>query len=295
MRLCVIYVTFRRLDLKTRFLTDRSLYKTPDAAATTIGQIPERDSQPPLTFNTDLQILTRTTRGERVMPYICKNQNMIRRLFSFLLPINIHSRKSAISKTLEITWANGQLVLDSKNTNYSYGSLQRVLRLGLRNIGFAKVAAMNEILVLGVAGGSVIKTLTEEIGCKAHITGVEIDAEIIDVANEYFGLDRIPNCNIVIDDAFEFVLRTRKQYDLIVIDVFRDTEMPNFLFEKFFAERLGFILQKNGFILFNTMTLNGQHDRRNQEYLWHFDRNRFSAHTIPRIENHNEVIIIEKI
>ncbi|NUY79818.1 fused MFS/spermidine synthase [Flavobacterium sp. MAH-1] len=220
---------------------------------------------------------------------------MFRRILSYLLPINIHSRNSSISKTIEVTWANGQLVMDSKNTNYSYGSLQRVLRLGLKNIGFQKITNMQEILVLGVAGGSVIKTLTDEIGCKGQITGVEIDAEIIKVANEYFGLDRIPNCEIVIDDAFEYVLKTKKYYDLIIIDVFQDTTMPNFLFEQFFADRLGFLLKKNGFILFNTMTLNGEHDARNEKYLSYFSSDSFATRTIPRLENHNEVIIIEKI
>jgi hypothetical protein len=34
-----------------------------------------------------------------------------------------------VSKSIEITWTNGELVLDSENTNYSYGSLQRILRL----------------------------------------------------------------------------------------------------------------------------------------------------------------------
>lgn len=53
---------------------------------------------------------------------------------------------------------NGKLVLDSKNTNYSYRNLQRILRTGLKNIGFKKINKMSQILVLGVAGGSVIKT-----------------------------------------------------------------------------------------------------------------------------------------
>jgi cyclopropane fatty-acyl-phospholipid synthase-like methyltransferase len=220
---------------------------------------------------------------------------MLRRLLSYLYPLNVHTRKSAISKTIEITWANGQLVLDSKNTNYSYGSLQRVLRLGLKNIGFEKVRPMPEILVLGVAGGSVIKTLVDEIGCKGRITGVEIDADIIKVANEYFGLDQIPNLEITIDDAFEFALKTKKHYDLIIIDVFQDTEMPNFLFQKFFAERLGFLAKKGGFILFNTMTLNGDHDSRNERYLSYFPKESFDCRCLPRLENHNEVIIIEKI
>jgi hypothetical protein len=57
-----------------------------------------------------------------------------------------------VSKSIEITWTNGELVLDSK-TNYSYGSLQRILRLGLKSIGFDKIIKMNHVLILGVAGG----------------------------------------------------------------------------------------------------------------------------------------------
>jgi hypothetical protein len=58
-----------------------------------------------------------------------------------------------VSKSIEITWTNGELVLDSENTNYSYGSLQRILRLGLKSIGFDKIIKMNHVLILGVAGG----------------------------------------------------------------------------------------------------------------------------------------------
>ena len=87
---------------------------------------------------------------------------------------------------------------------------------------------MESILVLGVAGGSVIKTLVDEIKFKGKITGVEIDPAIIEVANTYFQLNQISNLSIVIDDAFEFVLKTKETYDLIIIDIFQDTEMPNF-------------------------------------------------------------------
>ena len=59
---------------------------------------------------------------------------MIKRVLSFLLPIKIHQKKSVYSKNLEVTWNNGYLVLDSENTNYSFGSLQRVLKKGLKYI-----------------------------------------------------------------------------------------------------------------------------------------------------------------
>ena len=219
---------------------------------------------------------------------------MFKKLFSYILPVNIHKQNSAISKNIEITWANGELVLDSKNTNYSYGSLQRILRKGLKNIGFERILKMNHILVLGVAGGSVIKTLSEEIKFKGKITGVEIDSEIIKIANSYFHLDQIENFEVVIDDAFEFVLKTKEKYDLIIIDIFQDTTMPNFLFEEFFQNRTCYLLKEKGIILFNTMCLSEKDNLRNKKYLENVDVNLYTVRTIPRVEDHNELIILER-
>lgn len=220
---------------------------------------------------------------------------MIKKIFSYLFPIKIYEAKSSLNKSIEVTWTNGELVLDSENANYSYGSLQRILRLGLKNIGYEKIAPMKHILVLGVAGGSVIKTLVDEIKYKGKITGVEIDPEIIKIANTYFKLDEIENLEIVIDDAFEFVLKTKTKYDLIIIDIFQDTTMPNFLFETFFINRVCSLLKSHGFILFNTMLLNESQNLRNKKYVSEFYKDQFQIKTIPRLEVHNELILIEKL
>lgn len=219
---------------------------------------------------------------------------MLKKWLSYFIPINVKSVKSKWSKTLEVTWANGQLVLDSRNTNYSYGSLQRILRIGLLKIGFARIKKMNHILVLGVAGGSVVKTLVNEVQFTKKITGVEIDADVIAIANTYFELDKVPNLTLILDDAFEFILKTKETYDLIIIDIFQDTKMPNFLFESFFVDRILDVLNKNGVVLFNTMCLTDADNLRNSAYLELFDKNRVSVQTIPRIEAHNELIIVEK-
>jgi spermidine synthase len=153
---------------------------------------------------------------------------------------------------------------------------------------------MESILVLGVAGGSVIKTLVNEIKYKGKITGVEIDPEIIEIANTYFKLNEIPNLTIYIDDAFEFVLKTNKTFDLIIIDIFQDTKMPNFLFEKFFVDRIGLLLNSGGYILFNTMLTKENDTTRNQKYMNEFDASKFKTKTIPRVEQHNELIIVVK-
>lgn len=219
---------------------------------------------------------------------------MLSKLFSYFLPVTILKKNSNVSNTLEVTWNNGQLVLDSKNTNYSYGSLQRILRKGLKYIGFERIKKFQSILILGVAGGSVIKTLVDEVQFKGEITGVEIDPAIIDIANDYFKLNEIPNLKIVIDDAFEFVLKTKKTYDLIIIDVFQDTTMPNFLFEDFFINRVNFLLNKDGFILFNTMVISEKDRIRNIDYKKKFTKN-YSLRLYPKVETHNELFTIKKL
>jgi len=219
---------------------------------------------------------------------------MLKKIFSYLIPIKIYQTKSAVSKTIAVNWANGELVLDSKNTNYSYGSLQRILRLGLKKIGFEKIAVMNHVLVLGVGGGSVIKTIVEEIKFKGKITGVEIDPKIIEIANTYFNLNTINNLEIVIDDAFEFILKTTDTYDLIIVDVFEDTTMPNFLFQNFFIIRNCSLLNIDGCILFNTLILNDKESTRNENFIAECKSNELKIRTLRTVESHNELIIIEK-
>ncbi|WP_417353425.1 spermidine synthase [Flavobacterium alkalisoli] len=219
---------------------------------------------------------------------------MLKKFLSYFIPVNIYKRNSAINKTLEVTWNNGQLVLDSKSTNYSYGSLQRILRKGLHYIGFERIKKFDNVLVLGVAGGSVIKTIANEIGFKGRITGVELDADVITIANDYFKLNKIPNLTLINDDAFEFVLKTKEKYDLIIIDIFQDTVMPNFLFEEFFINRINFLLKVNGFILFNTMTLNKKDKERNLLYRSRFTED-YSVRMYPKVEDHNELFTIKKL
>ena len=219
---------------------------------------------------------------------------MLKKFLSYLVPINILKVKSDFSKSLEVTYNNGELVIDSLNTNYSYGSLQRILAKGLRFIGKEKIQQMNHILILGVAGGSVIKTLKKEFEYKNKITGVEIDEYVISLANKYFLLDEIENLDIQIADAFDFVLRSTSQYDLIIIDIFQDTYMPSFLFEKYFTEKIEEMTALNGYVLFNTMILEKSQEQRNDAYLTLYNES-FTHHRLSKVENHNEVLIINKI
>ena len=83
---------------------------------------------------------------------------MLKKLISYIFPIT-RKVESEYSGSLELTVFNGKKVLDTLNTNYSYGSLQRVLNYSMDQLELDKT---NNVLILGLGGGSVIQTLREE-------------------------------------------------------------------------------------------------------------------------------------
>ena len=218
---------------------------------------------------------------------------MIKKLLSYIIPITLHKQNSSVSKSVSVVLYNGKLLLDTPNTNYSYGSLQRILRLGLKKIGFAEIQKMQHILVLGVAGGSVVKTLVDEICYGGEITAVDIDNEIVEVAKKYFKLNEIPNLKIIIADAEQYVQKSKSIYDLIIIDVFQDDKMPDFLFSTRFINQVFSLLNFNGKILFNTMVVSDLDKKRNALFVKYCQQTH-KIRVIPNVELSNELIIISE-
>lgn len=220
---------------------------------------------------------------------------MFKKILSYFYPITIYKETSMISKSIEVTLYNGKMLLNTKNTNYSFGSLQSILKKGLLEIGLAEINRMESILILGVAGGSVVQTLVTDFSFSKKITGIELDSEIIHIANSYFGLDKISNFKCLIQDAEQFVKTDKNQYDLLIIDIFKDTEMPEFLFQESFITNCKQLLNKNGYILFNTMHLNKNNLSKTEAYLSHFDSNLYETKVLKNIEKYNDVILIKSI
>ena len=70
--------------------------------------------------------------------------------------------------------------------------------------------------------------------------------------------------------------------------------MPNFLFEDFFINRINFLLNPEGFILFNTMVISKKDRIRNLDYRKKFNGN-YSIRMYPKVEIHNELFTIKKL
>mgnify|MGYP001072122832 CR=1 FL=1 len=214
---------------------------------------------------------------------------MIRHL-SYLYPITkkVESDKNGI---LEITWHNGKKHLNSKNANYSYGSLQRILKFGLEKIDLSKI---NSVLLLGLGGGSVIETLRKDFDYQKHISAIEIDPVIIDLAKEEFQLKIFNNLDIICDDALHFVEKNNNTFDLIIIDLFIDTQVPNQFLELPFWEHILQRKSANGVILFNA-TLENSLGKKLESIISYLKSHVFLVEVYEKVNNTNTLVITKSL
>ncbi len=171
----------------------------------------------------------------------------MKKAFNNLWPFTkkISSRYSGL---LEVTWLNGKKILNSKNANYSYGPLEKVLDHGL---SLSKAEKSSEILVLGLGGGNVLELLRKKFKYTGKITAVEIDPAVVKIALTEFNINQFEPLELVCEDALEYVQRSSAQYGLIIIDIFIDIHVPLHFFSPAFWNNITILLQDKGEVIFN--------------------------------------------
>lgn len=110
-------------------------------------------------------------------------------------------------------------------------------------------ATLDSALLIGLAGGTVSKQLTQAYGPVA-IDGVEIDAEIAQVGRDWFDMNE-PNLNVIIEDG-RYVLRTSDEtYDLIGVDAYKQPYIPFQLTTREFFQEVYDHLEPGGVAVIN--------------------------------------------
>jgi spermidine synthase len=113
----------------------------------------------------------------------------------------------------------------------------------------------DSILMIGLGGG----VLTSYVGRfmpRAEIDSVEIDPVVIDTAKTYFGLKETDRTRIIESDGRVFLNRSRKLYDLALIDAYIGGFVPFHLMTKEFYTLLKRHLAPGGAAVFNVHEIN---------------------------------------
>ena len=156
-----------------------------------------------------------------------------------------------MGQTYEVNYENGVKVLNSENTNYSFGSLHQIMLKGIDEV--LRNKRPRNILMLGLGAGSAISILKQKCKHDFELTAVEIDADLIELARRHFELSE-QNVNIVNDDASHAIkMLEAGQFDLIIDDVFWDNQVPAFCREPEYLLANARLLSADGVYMRNIM------------------------------------------
>jgi spermidine synthase len=179
------------------------------------------------------------------------------RLSSYFTDRLVYQSQSIHNKDLKVILRNGNCLLDSGRANYSFGSLH----LAFQHVFFAtklKHKKPKNALILGFGAGSIAHILQKDLQFECPLTGVEIDKEVLNLARRYFNLEKINNCRVYEEDAFDFLKKNKPKFDLITVDIFQEINVPDPFQSAEFLLELKNHLSSDGSVYFNFVVDNSQ-------------------------------------
>ena len=171
------------------------------------------------------------------------------RLLSYYFPIT-KKIPSVHSGLLQLKFVDGKVLLDSRSASHSYGTQQKVLEFAIRNI---ELSDIRTVLLLGLGGGSVIRSLRRRFRYRGKIKAVDIDPLMINVAADEFGIRLDKRTQIECCEASSYITRETKTFDLIIVDLFIDNHVSKEILTDEFWCSLKDRVSPNGHIIFNSM------------------------------------------
>jgi 2-polyprenyl-3-methyl-5-hydroxy-6-metoxy-1,4-benzoquinol methylase len=200
------------------------------------------------------------------------NQPLWRRLLSYIKTVHVETTGSGYNPYLRVVLSHGRYQLVTANAIYSYGDLYDNFTKAFEQIDLDRLE-IKEVLILGFGLGSIPLILETMFQKKYYYTAVEIDPEILRLANTYVVPDIQSGIEFQLSDASTFVTFSKKKYDMICMDVFLDDEVPTELEHEDFLVNLKKMLSPNGILLFNKLAYSKK-DKKNSDAFFnnHFKR-----------------------
>jgi spermidine synthase len=171
---------------------------------------------------------------------------------SYFFPQTILITSSSYNHHIRINeeWGKMKLIVNGSPQSGAY--IAHLWKHAFNHFSIGSHKAGNA-LVLGVGGGTVMTLLSSYFpGIKQ--TCVDIDNVILDVAKKYFFIHSIQNIVLIHADVKTYMkqlIRSKKTYDCIIVDLYIGGRVPTFIEQKYFILHLEKLLSKEGFLCMN--------------------------------------------
>lgn len=177
------------------------------------------------------------------------------KIASYFWDIELDKTTSEYSGVLEVICRKGRYALCTQNAVYSYDDLYINFRDSFAQIDLEKYPKKN-ILVLGLGLGSIPLLLEKTFKKKYSYTLVEIDPKIVDLAYKYTLKKLQSPINVVCTDALKYMESCSETFDLVIVDIFIDDQVPSSFESVQFLQNIQRVLTPNALVLYNRLTYN---------------------------------------
>lgn len=178
-----------------------------------------------------------------------------KRWLSYITELHIESTSSDHNPHLYVSLRDGRYQLCTANAIYSFEDLYDNFSEAFKLIDLDRLAIQN-VLILGFGLASVPIILEKQFNKNYYYTGVEIDEEVLYLANKYAMDELSSNFNLICADAHLFTQQCNDQFDLVIMDVFFDDLIPEEFESEDFLNRLKALTKPDGLLMYNRLAFN---------------------------------------
>lgn len=213
-----------------------------------------------------------------------------------------HSRTNAVFEKesaynlIKVTYQKGFYFLhlnreENVQSVYNPDRIYTKTYYDMMNVG-PVIAGGKDVLIIGLGGGASANQM--KILFDANVEGVEIDPDVVSVAEKYFLIRQVnPDIKVHVMDGRAFLRNSDKQYDVIELDVYHGGfYIPFHIVTQEFFNEVNEHLKPNGVLVMNVLSIN---TREGGQDLFHYIANTMttsfeSVFSIELVESNMTVI-----
>ena len=188
-----------------------------------------------------------------------------KKTLSYVKDILLEKTSSEYNDTLEVYLSQGRYQLCTSGAVYSYEDKYVNFLNTFNSLDWDKLN-IERVLVLGLGLASVPQMLEQRFDKDFEYYAVEIDPEIIRLANKYILSDLKSPIQIFEMDAEIFVEISDEMFDMIIIDIFDNNVVPEKFESKEFLQKTAQLLSDEGIVLFNRLNINDKTYQKTMDY-----------------------------
>ncbi|RYE24921.1 MAG: class I SAM-dependent methyltransferase [Sphingobacteriales bacterium] len=180
---------------------------------------------------------------------------LYKKILSMVYPVLVKTAEESDRVPLpQLYLYRGQYQVATHDALYSDGTRYRPLKIAYAKIE-QKLPGVKNVLVLGTGLGSAVQILYNK-GYQPEYTLVDYDKTTLKWAMELLPAVVAPKTTPVLNDAESFMQTHDKQYDLVVVDIFKGRRVPAFVMTTAFLQNCRRCMKPAATLVLNYMINN---------------------------------------